>query len=111
VRVVIYAPVEGANALKLQAMRELGADVRLHGRNKLQRPRNVNYLLGKTVFEDRIANSLFNKRWINAKAYSFLVRHCIGFLKTDRFRKAYPLDLGFQRFATDHSRILDVNRG
>ena len=33
VRVVIYAPVEGANALKLQAMRELGADVRLHGRN------------------------------------------------------------------------------
>src|ERR1043166_2164479 len=33
VRVVIYAPAENINALKLQAMRELGAEVRLHGRN------------------------------------------------------------------------------
>jgi threonine dehydratase len=33
VRVIIYAPAEGTNPLKLQAMRELGAEVRLHGRN------------------------------------------------------------------------------
>lgn len=33
VRVIIYAPAEGTNPLKLQAMRDLGAEVRLHGRN------------------------------------------------------------------------------
>lgn len=33
VRVIIYSPAEGANPLKLQAMRDLGAEVRLHGRN------------------------------------------------------------------------------
>lgn len=33
VRVIIYAPAEGANPLKLEAMRDLGAEVRLHGRN------------------------------------------------------------------------------
>lgn len=32
-RVVIYAPAENTNPLKLQAMRDLGAEVRLHGRN------------------------------------------------------------------------------
>ena len=31
--VVIYAPAENANPAKLQAMRDLGADVRLHGRD------------------------------------------------------------------------------
>lgn len=33
VRVIIYAPAENVNPLKLQAMRDLGAEVRLHGRN------------------------------------------------------------------------------
>lgn len=33
VRVVIYAPAENINPLKLQAMRELGAEVRLFGRD------------------------------------------------------------------------------
>lgn len=33
VRVVIYAPQKDANPLKLQAMRDLGAEVRLHGRD------------------------------------------------------------------------------
>jgi threonine dehydratase len=33
VRVIIYAPAEGTNPLKLQAMRDLGAEVRLHGCN------------------------------------------------------------------------------
>lgn len=33
VRVIIYAPAEGANPMKLQAMRDLGAEVRQHGRN------------------------------------------------------------------------------
>jgi threonine dehydratase len=33
VPVVIYAPAENANPLKLQAMRNLGAEVRQHGRN------------------------------------------------------------------------------
>jgi threonine dehydratase len=33
VRVIIYAPAENVNPVKLQAMRELGAEVRLHGRN------------------------------------------------------------------------------
>jgi threonine dehydratase len=32
-RVVIYAPAENINPLKLQAMRDLGAEVRLHGRD------------------------------------------------------------------------------
>lgn len=31
--VIIYAPVENVNELKVQAMRNLGADVRLHGRD------------------------------------------------------------------------------
>ncbi|MFP6643174.1 MAG: threonine/serine dehydratase [Candidatus Latescibacterota bacterium] len=31
--VVIYAPAEGANSAKLEAMRRLGAEVRLHGRD------------------------------------------------------------------------------
>ncbi len=33
VRVVIYSPAENANPVKLQAMRDLGAEVRLHGRD------------------------------------------------------------------------------
>jgi threonine dehydratase len=33
IRVVIYAPAENVNELKLQAMRDLGAEVRLHGRD------------------------------------------------------------------------------
>ena len=33
VRVIIYAPAENVNAAKLQAMRDLGAEVRLHGRD------------------------------------------------------------------------------
>lgn len=33
VRVIIYAPAENVNPMKLQAMRDLGAEVRLHGRN------------------------------------------------------------------------------
>jgi threonine dehydratase len=33
VRVIIYAPAENVNELKLQAMRDLGAEVRLHGRD------------------------------------------------------------------------------
>jgi len=33
VRVIIYAPAANVNPLKLQAMRDLGAEVRLHGRN------------------------------------------------------------------------------
>jgi threonine dehydratase len=33
VRVVIYAPAENVNPLKIQAMRDLGAEVRLHGRD------------------------------------------------------------------------------
>ena len=32
-RVVIYAPAEGVNPLKLEAMRSLGAEVRLYGRD------------------------------------------------------------------------------
>jgi threonine dehydratase len=32
-RVIIYAPAENVNELKLQAMRDLGAEVRLHGRD------------------------------------------------------------------------------
>src|SRR5262245_33858876 len=32
-RVVIYAPAENTNQVKVQAMRELGAEVRLHGRD------------------------------------------------------------------------------
>jgi threonine dehydratase len=32
-RVIIYAPAENVNQAKLQAMRELGAEVRLHGRD------------------------------------------------------------------------------
>src|SRR6185369_14226765 len=32
-KVIIYAPQENVNALKLQAMRDLGAEVRLHGRD------------------------------------------------------------------------------
>jgi len=32
-RVIIYAPAENVNAAKLQAMRDLGAEVRLHGRD------------------------------------------------------------------------------
>ena len=32
-RVVIYAPAENVNPLKLRAMRELGAEVRLHGKD------------------------------------------------------------------------------
>jgi threonine dehydratase len=32
-KVVIYAPAENVNPLKLQAMRDLGAEVRLHGRD------------------------------------------------------------------------------
>lgn len=32
-RVVIYAPAENVNPVKLQAMRDLGAEVRLHGRD------------------------------------------------------------------------------
>ena len=32
-RVVIYAPAENINELKMRAMRELGAEVRLHGRD------------------------------------------------------------------------------
>lgn len=32
-RVIIYAPTENVNELKMQAMRDLGAEVRLHGRN------------------------------------------------------------------------------
>lgn len=32
-RVIIYAPAENVNEFKMQAMRDLGADVRLHGRN------------------------------------------------------------------------------
>ena len=32
-RVIIYAPTENVNPAKLQAMRELGAEVRLHGRD------------------------------------------------------------------------------
>jgi threonine dehydratase len=33
VRVIIYAPAENVNESKMEAMRELGADVRLHGRD------------------------------------------------------------------------------
>jgi len=33
VRVIIYAPVENVNETKMQAMRDLGAEVRLHGRD------------------------------------------------------------------------------
>ena len=33
VRVIIYAPAENVNQDKIQAMRDLGADVRLHGRD------------------------------------------------------------------------------
>ena len=33
VRVVMYAPAENVNPLKMQAIRDLGAEVRLHGRN------------------------------------------------------------------------------
>jgi threonine dehydratase len=33
VRVIIYAPAENVNVAKLQAMRDLGAEVRLHGRD------------------------------------------------------------------------------
>jgi threonine dehydratase len=32
-RVIIYAPAENVNELKMQAIRDLGAEVRLHGRN------------------------------------------------------------------------------
>jgi len=32
-RVIIYAPAENVNEMKVQAMRELGAEVRLHGRD------------------------------------------------------------------------------
>lgn len=32
-RVIIYAPAENVNPAKLQAMRDLGAEVRLHGRD------------------------------------------------------------------------------
>ena len=32
-RVIIYAPVENVNETKMQAMRDLGAEVRLHGRD------------------------------------------------------------------------------
>src|SRR3982751_5643582 len=32
-RVIVYAPAENVNEAKLQAMRELGAEVRLHGRD------------------------------------------------------------------------------
>ncbi|HEV2836281.1 MAG TPA: threonine/serine dehydratase [Pyrinomonadaceae bacterium] len=32
-RVIVYAPAENVNAAKLQAMRDLGAEVRLHGRD------------------------------------------------------------------------------
>lgn len=32
-RVIIYAPAENVNELKVQAMRDLGAEVRLHGRD------------------------------------------------------------------------------
>ena len=32
-RVIIYAPIENANESKMQAMRDLGAEVRLHGRD------------------------------------------------------------------------------
>ncbi|HVQ38814.1 MAG TPA: pyridoxal-phosphate dependent enzyme, partial [Pyrinomonadaceae bacterium] len=32
-RVIIYAPAENVNQTKMQAMRDLGADVRLHGRD------------------------------------------------------------------------------
>src|SRR5690242_18234900 len=32
-RVIIYAPAENVNPVKLQAMRDLGAEVRLHGRD------------------------------------------------------------------------------
>ena len=32
-RVVIYAPAENVNEMKMQAMRDLGAEVRLHGRD------------------------------------------------------------------------------
>lgn len=32
-RVIVYAPAENVNQAKLQAMRELGAEVRLHGRD------------------------------------------------------------------------------
>jgi threonine dehydratase len=32
-RVIIYAPAENVNELKMQAMRDLGAEVRLHGRD------------------------------------------------------------------------------
>lgn len=32
-RVIVYAPAENVNPLKLQAMRDLGAEVRLHGRD------------------------------------------------------------------------------
>ena len=32
-RVIIYAPAENVNEMKMQAMRELGAEVRLHGRD------------------------------------------------------------------------------
>ena len=32
-RVIIYAPAENVNQAKLQAMRDLGAEVRLHGRD------------------------------------------------------------------------------
>jgi threonine dehydratase len=32
-RVIVYAPAENVNPAKLQAMRELGAEVRLHGRD------------------------------------------------------------------------------
>ena len=32
-RVIIYAPIENVNESKMQAMRDLGAEVRLHGRD------------------------------------------------------------------------------
>src|SRR5256712_14067290 len=36
VRVIIYAPVENVNETKMQAMRDLGAEVRLHARDLVE---------------------------------------------------------------------------
>ena len=42
VRVIIYAPVENVNESKMQAMRDLGAEVRLHGCDSMKRGERLN---------------------------------------------------------------------
>ncbi len=49
-RVVIYAPAENVNPLKLQSMRDLGAEVRLHGRNFDEAREEVELVAGKNGY-------------------------------------------------------------